>query len=1010
MGRQVVTSLDARWIASLKNGRDDWAQMAEAARGLYLAGQEIDWRAFDAPYRRERIALPTYPFDRQRYWFESPSLPASPPEPAAWAPGPARHPFLGRRVPSPLQEVQFESSVSAISPDYLAGHVVFGQTVLPAVVCVEAVLAAARELSWNGPAALEDVSYHEPLVFEGQERCTLQVLIKQGGPDHATFQVFSLPRSDQSGAATGAAWRLHAAGALHWTTEPVGRDSAADEPLADVRRRCDGAIDIHEYDERLSRAGFEYSRAFRSLEAVWGGVGEALGLARLATSDAATAGDYVLHPGLLDACLQVLGVAVQGHDDGGGRSDAYLPTGFERVQIWKAGVRSLWSRARVRRNTEPGDEVLVADVDLWTESGEHAGRIDGLLLKRATLETLRRAANRRRVHEWFYADRWIASEREVSPAPGAIRTWVVFGAGDAVTAELADRLRTEGDRVNVVVGGDEAEWARVHGAVEVDPVCGDGFDRVLAPTAGEPSSSALGVVYLWRFGEMPGVDTGERAGKICRGALQVVQALARRSASAPARLWLVTCGAQSTGGETARAAIEQAPLLGFARSVALEHPALGCMRVDLDPLMGSSAVDALVGELRAGDGEDEVTWRRGTRWVRRLQRVNARTATDRRSLSANATYLVTGGLGGLGQVVARWLVSRGARHLLLLGRHDHPEIASSLLDDLGRQGARVVVEQCDVGDHAQARTVLEGIGRTMPPLGGIVHAAGTIDDGLVAEQRWASFERVLLPKVAGAWNLHRLTDGQPLEFFVLFSSVASLVGSPGQASYAAANAFLDALARHRHSLGQPAVSINWGPWSGVGMAAGVRQAHQRRWADQGVGFIQEDTGIEALEAILALGAPQIAVLPIDWRHVDTGTAAWMGRPLFAGIRPRGTEASTTDSSTPDWRSALLALAGADRLKAAVAYVCQAAGRVLALDASSLDTRQPLTDLGFDSLMALELRNRMADDLCVTLPLARLLEGPTVEGLGTIVCSLLDHAPDAAEGVAPSSGGRQEIVL
>ncbi len=252
----------------------------------------------------------------------------------------------------------------------------------------------------------------------------------------------------------------------------------------------------------------------------------------------------------------------------------------------------------------------------------------------------------------------------------------------------------------------------------------------------------------------------------------------------------------------------------------------------------------------------------------------------------DASYLITGGLGGLGLEVARWLVEHGARHLILIGRREPSDAAARAVAGLREAGAEVVVAPADVASEADLAAVLA---RAPRPVRGVVHAAGVLDDGVLMQQTWARFEAVLAPKVQGAWNLHRLTRDQPLDFFVLFSSSAALLGSPGQGSYTAGNAFLDALAHHRRALGLPALSIDWGPWSGVGMAAALDE-QRRRWAALGVSEIAPPQGLELLQHALTQDLTQVAALPVDWVRFLRTFPAGAAPKLLADLAPAETSA------------------------------------------------------------------------------------------------------------------------
>ena len=220
-------------------------------------------------------------------------------------------------------------------------------------------------------------------------------------------------------------------------------------------------------------------------------------------------------------------------------------------------------------------------------------------------------------------------------------------------------------------------------------------------------------------------------------------------------------------------------------------------------------------------------------------------------MDADGSYLITGGLRGLGLLVAQWMSERGARHLVLTGRSAASESAAAAIREMEAKGTRVVVARGDVSDRVHLAALFSQFGHSLPPLRGIVHSAGTLDDGVLAQQTWERFEKVMAPKVDGAWHLHTLSQDQPLDFFVLFSSAVSMLGSAGQANHVAACAFEDALAHYRHDLGLPALSINWGPWSDIGAATQTGISHRLRM--KGFQPIEPRQGLRVLEQSAARG-------------------------------------------------------------------------------------------------------------------------------------------------------------
>ncbi|MCA9668867.1 MAG: SDR family NAD(P)-dependent oxidoreductase [Myxococcales bacterium] len=354
---------------------------------------------------------------------------------------------------------------------------------------------------------------------------------------------------------------------------------------------------------------------------------------------------------------------------------------------------------------------------------------------------------------------------------------------------------------------------------------------------------------------------------------------------------------------------------------------------------------------------------------------------------AHGSYVIAGGLGALGLLCARWLVQRGARALVLVGRRPPPHEACPVLDALRASGASVRCESADIAEPSDVQRVLAAA-RELGPLRGVINAAGVLDDGVVAQQSWQRFERVMRPKVAGSWNLHVATRDDPLDFFVMYSSVASLLGSPGQTNYAAANGFEDALAHWRRLAGRPAHAINWAAWSEVGMAAGLARA--------GGVALSSDEGLELLERALASDEPQLGAFPAGWKpralggpYVEELVRGARGRPAQRpGRTARSGEASRIAAAPPAQRFAMIG----ELLREAVA-------RVLDVDVASIDPEQRLEERGLDSLLAVELRNQLNVSLGAAraLPVSFVYEQPTLAAMTRYLVSFISGEEGVAEG-------------
>jgi NAD(P)-dependent dehydrogenase (short-subunit alcohol dehydrogenase family)/SAM-dependent methyltransferase/acyl carrier protein len=598
-----------------------------------------------------------------------------------------------------------------------------------------------------------------------------------------------------------------------------------------------------------------------------------------------------------------------------------------------------------------------------------------------------------------------ASSNELSSA------WLILADRAGIGYELAERFARRGEscRLAYALDGGPSDAA-------IDPLDADRIRTLVRgfidDAVGERSRE---IVYLWGV-DLPdaatmtsdALDAFER--RALGGALHVVQAAA--AAAAPLRLHIVTRGATSVDGAPLPG-FPAASLSGFARVLTLEHPELRGALIDLDPAAAAMPVDArtvidLDDELHRPGEPDDVAFRSGERWVQRL--VRRRDSLERSTplqLRPDAAWIVTGGLTGLGRATARFLVEHGARWLVLAGRRAPALDAAVEIDALRNRGAHVEVAQVDVTNREAVRSVLDGIRRNGPPLRGVVHSAGLLEDGLLAQQPWSSFAKVLGTKIAGAFNLHAETLDDPIEHFLLYSSSVGVLGSAGQGNHAAANAFMDALARHRRATGRAALSIAWGAWSEIGSAA--RQEVGERLLARGIGRIDTRAGLEVLGHLMCDPPACRVVLPADWATYLAAFRPGSRQPLLShlaresGSRAPGAARGTTgilqriDAALPRERRAVLA----DFIRTMVSKVL---GNV-----SDTTTRsdQPFQELGLDSLMALEFRNALQDEFGITLPSTLALNFPTIDTLtGYLATRLLTETVSAQ----PESGADHRPAL
>jgi hypothetical protein len=532
--------------------------------------------------------------------------------------------------------------------------------------------------------------------------------------------------------------------------------------------------------------------------------------------------------------------------------------------------------------------------------------------------------------------------------------------------------------------------------------------------------SLAGVVHFWGCDTQikessSSTDIAEACEMSTRTTLAVLQGVLTSWVSIRPPTYIVTRGSAPVLSPEA-VGIPQSPVWGMLRCAALESPGWKCACIDLPLDPSDSVLRALVDELSHNEPEREIALRE-KRWVPRLVRALAPEAASFR-FHAEATYLITGGSRGLGPAVGLWMAEHRAKNLVLISRGEPDLDAERAFEEARALGCATTWLRADVGREDQLREILTTIRSSMPPLKGVIHAAGVLDDSSIVHQNWERFRRVFRAKIDGAWALHRLTLDIPLDFFVMFSSMASLFGSPGQSNHGAANAFLDSLAHYRRRCGLPAVSINWGPWSEIGAAA--RQRVADRVSSKGIGAISKESGLSALERCMSFPAAQVGIVPIDW-------------PVFHGQSPRdrcetwlsdlaqftARPAAPSDASptrTQLHQKLLKQISEADdrtRLDLLCQYVETRMRQVLrANTTTNLGRHRPLLELGLDYLMSTELNNRFVSELGVEVPIQLMIGNATVSDLATHLEDRLMLTKAAAEGLTNDvpSAEMEDIII
>lgn len=956
LGARALDADDCSWIPSLRRGHDDRERVMTAVGALHLRGVGVDWAAFHRGEAVGRLALPTYPWEGEPYWFPLPDQPRSP---AVRLPAHDTVPGVGERLTASLPSYRIaldderwrrEARETARGPVASIGSL------------VDTAMAAATDAMGGAWGSASDVAVAVPLPVDGHAR---MVELTFAGADDRAETRFEFRSTSAAEEASAAPWRLHASGVLR--RQPgFGAGSArcdtADPGVTELAGFSADALDTR--PAALSPA----------LDAVVAGA--EMGRDGLAARVKLSGGGSQGLAQVLDAAVAAVTWAA-----GPVQAEAVTPGAALVVGGFRCAapheVRSIWASAEVG-----GDGVIRGSASFRGIDGSPLGDVTEV---RLTVGEPASAAEEpwRDPGDLLYRMEWHPAERPpASPDSLAVPRSEVLIVGDRgdVAARLSAEMSARGDRCTV--------WRLPEGC---DP----------GPDAGGPYSGLLGELIVgWRQDvSLPGrilLLTGlddpapertdaaalreyrDRA-ELC--AVGIVRALLALDRTGDVRLSLVTRGAVPADPVQRTQSAAAGALWGLGRVIALEHPEYWAGAVDLDPgaEIDDDQLRLLLTALAETSSEDQQALRGGRRLAARIVPSRPRHQQLRReaAIRTGASYLITGAFGGIGRLVCRWLALRGAGKLVLLGRTPLPDRAAwddvSGLDaaaagrvrairDLEDLGTQVEVVIADVADEAAVATLVEGLSTGPFPLRGIVHAAGVSDPQFLRDVTAARYDAVWRPKVVGGWALHRASAHLPLDFFLGFSSIAGTWGSQHLASYAASNAFLDGLAYHRRSRGLSALTVSWGSWELASSLFGDDVAEFLKAT--GLRMLSAPQCLRLMSSLLAVGETHQIVCAADWSMYKPIMEARAERPVFRCIKI----ATANEASEAGGRvlGELAAADAADRRAVLDRYLREQLAQILRMDVSALAGEFRLLEMGLDSLMVIELISRSRKDMGVDI--------------------------------------------
>jgi acyl transferase domain-containing protein/surfactin synthase thioesterase subunit/aryl carrier-like protein len=972
----------ANWVATLNRQKSDAESIAEMLVALYLAGQTINWTAVHAESSWRRIPLPTYPFQRERHWIKDEAIRPRRAGSAVSRP----HPLVGERIPSTDKAVRYQARYGVQHAGYFSDHKVAGTAFLPTTAELEAAIVVGRTFFGTSQVDFDNAMHHQAMSFGDGEERIVRVLVTPLKSDRASFRLVS------AGHEGAEVWHTHMTGTLRKSEAPSRPMLAKNEILA----RCRKTLSVADFYNQLHELGLEYGRSFRGVRELHIGQNEALARVRLPDDLADT--QYVMHPAFFDACLHAYPFVLdRPRKTNGVGPHCYLPISVGGFRCCQDAIADGWAHITLRSVEK--DETQVVDIQVYDEAGRPVAELQALRVRFLPLQKLQ--ARRAEIDDCFYQLAWRMSARasvnqEKDRAPAS---WLIFADAKGVGEALARKLETQRHRCHLVFR-DHAFSQQSPRQWTVNERRPDDCRQLLEQFEASERLPCRGVVYLWGL-DAPSIEglTLERlksgSEMICRGALAILHALAatRSGNRTGRRLWFVTANSQRAGGENQQVDPVQAPLWGLGRTAAIEYPAIWGGSIDLQLSAGrTQAIDELAEELLHPAAEGQVAISaEGRRSVPRFVRCSlAELPAQLPQVRADASYLVTGGLGMLGRSVAKWLIDKGAKHLVLTGRTASAEAAQEVFGAAEINSGAIRVEAADISREEDVSRLMQTISNELPPLKGVVHSAGVLDDGVLAQLDWGRFERLFEPKVYASWLLHEYTKSLDLDFFILKSSLLSLLGSAGQGNYTASGAFVDSLTAHRHAVGLRAMAINWCAWSEGGLATVSGARGEAMWSSLGMKFVSPAVAMQMFDELMHRDVDQIAVADAHW---PTYAAKIPNPALLSELLGRNPVSKPLSPAvvTPAPNAAPITANAASITANGRQWVLSTLQTHIMAELGfeePIDPDRPLNELGLDSLMSVKLANSLENEFGVPISVAELLRGPTINQLADHLLDLL----------------------
>ncbi|MTD72405.1 type I polyketide synthase [Flavobacterium sp. LC2016-13] len=936
-------------ITSLKKNRNNNESILFALAQLYVNGANVFWQNFYQHTKNSKISIPTYPFQTKRYWLEN-----NIDKEIGIHNKPNEHPLLGskRKLAGSINTYIWEQQFNLRSISYLCDHKIENTIIFPAACYTEMAVSAVKELSSQKHIELNSIKFEKVFILKDEEIYELQMQVKKED-NNFHFSIYSRTLRKEK----DSEWVFRMSG-MAITKEDTKQSVTLDIDAIKKRslRQLSGAAFYADW----YKSGNHWENTFKGVSEIWIGKDEILSFSKTPVDIVGQMKDYHSHPALMDICGQLLAAGIEGT-----KESAFVGKGIGAVKIHDhLSGDAFWSYAKILNN-DTINRKLIGDVQVFNSAVELVAETTNV-----EFEFIGSQSNEIKIEQWIHEVEWIDMDI-ISEAIEQKDSWLIFDRAKTLGAKLFSSVNQHGLNAIVI---EEVERLKT---------CIENNQKIIyipQNIIGE-SSDYLNEIYL-----------------IIQEIEIIIKTITDYNGEA-IKLWVITRGAWSYSAEEK---LLHATLWGFVKSLELENEKIWGGIIDIENSNSEKFnFEQILSLICREQKEKQILIGENSIQVPRLRKAKITPPSNELKFRKDATYMITGGLGDLGLLTAEWMIKMGARRLILTSRNGLPsrnkwkdidslsKIGNKInaVKKLELNGAHIEILKLDVADEKKISTWYdEYCSASFPPIKGVIHAAGNVSYTPFGESNAQKAIEQLSPKILGVINLDKILNDN-LDFFIMYSSASAILASPGLNIYAAANSFMDALALSRTNRGLKTLSINWGAWSDTGL---VNEALKNQKSSYKImNLISPSQGMSALELVWNSSLGRLAVLPVDWSSWTTLFPSSANMPFFNEVIEFINPIRDDNSEWVDFLNEFNGNQEATVLEIEK-YLIQKISVLLRLDKGDISTHISLAEYGLDSMMAIELKNKIETNLKVILSMVDLIQGPSINELAMIIAERLNN--------------------